>query len=160
MLVGRRRAGAWQDAVMSERVSVSISGGVADVRLNRADKRNALDGKMFAAIAEAGESLKSTAGVRAVVLSGSGASFCAGLDFSAFQEMAGNSNGSEGATAGVSHIAEGRITLTFARPGKLLVHVSDGETFGQLRLDEPAPRAGSPTWASRPVGCGRNWRCR
>lgn len=37
--------------------------------------------------------------------------------------------------------AEGRITLTFARPGKLLVHVSDGETFGQLRLDEPAPTA-------------------
>ena len=39
---------------------------------------------MFAAIADAGEQLKHEAAVRAVVLSGEGASFCAGLDFSSF----------------------------------------------------------------------------
>ena len=74
---------------MSDRVLISISDGVADVRFNRADKRNALDNAMFQAIAEAGENLKSESGVRAVVLSGDGASFCAGLDFSSFQAMAG-----------------------------------------------------------------------
>ena len=74
---------------MSDRVLVSISDGIADVRFNRADKRNALDGDMFLAIAEAGERLKTEPGVRAVVLSGEGASFCAGLDFSSFQAMAG-----------------------------------------------------------------------
>ncbi len=74
---------------MSDRVIISISDGVADVVFNRADKRNALDNAMFSAIAEAGERLKSEPGVRAVVLSGEGASFCAGLDFSSFQAMAG-----------------------------------------------------------------------
>ena len=42
---------------MSDRVIVSITDGIAEVRLNRPDKRNALDGAMFSAIAEAGERL-------------------------------------------------------------------------------------------------------
>ncbi|MEN9792611.1 MAG: hypothetical protein RL330_689, partial [Actinomycetota bacterium] len=67
---------------MADRVTVTISEGIADVRFNRPDKRNALDGAQFAAIVEAGESLKSDRSVRAVVVSGEGASFCAGLDFS------------------------------------------------------------------------------
>ena len=72
---------------MSDRVLVSINDGVADVRLNRPEKLNALDGAMFKALVDAGESLKDRADVRAVVLSGEGRSFCAGLDFSSFQEM-------------------------------------------------------------------------
>jgi enoyl-CoA hydratase/carnithine racemase len=72
---------------MSDRVLVSVEGGVADVRLNRPDKLNALDPAMFAAVAEAGESLKGDSSVRAVVLSGEGRGFCSGLDFSAFQQM-------------------------------------------------------------------------
>ena len=78
---------------MSDRVLISLSDGVADVRFNRADKRNALDNAMFQAIAEAGEQLKSEPGLRAVVLSGDGPSFCAGLDFSSFQAMAGGGDG-------------------------------------------------------------------
>jgi len=74
---------------MSDRVTISIDGGVADVRLNRPDKINALDPAMFAAIAEAGEQLKNDTSVRAVVLSGEGRGFCAGLDFGSFQAMAG-----------------------------------------------------------------------
>ena len=73
----------------AERVRVTINDGVADVRLNRPDKLNALDPAMFAAIVDAGEALKSEAGLRAVVLSGEGRGFCAGLDFSSFQAMAG-----------------------------------------------------------------------
>jgi enoyl-CoA hydratase/carnithine racemase len=76
---------------MSDRVTCTIESGIADVRLNRAEKRNALDGEMFTAIAEMGERLKEEAGVRVVVLSGEGPSFCAGLDFSAFEQMAGGS---------------------------------------------------------------------
>lgn len=78
-----------------ERVTISITDGVADVRMNRAEKRNALDNAMFLALAEAGERLKTEAGVRAVVLSGEGPSFCAGLDFSSFQSMAGGGDRSE-----------------------------------------------------------------
>jgi enoyl-CoA hydratase/carnithine racemase len=74
-------------AVMPDRVSCSVVGGVADVRLNRPDKLNALDGPMIAAILEVGETLAADRSVRAVVLSGAGRGFCAGLDFASFQAM-------------------------------------------------------------------------
>src|SRR6266566_4283782 len=70
-----------------ERVTVTITDGIADVRLNRPEKRNALDGAMFAGLVTAGERLKSEPGVRAVVLSGEGPDFCAGLDFGSFAAM-------------------------------------------------------------------------
>ena len=99
---------------MSDRVSISISNGVADVRMNRPDKRNALDGAMFSAIAEAGERMKIEPGLRAVVLSGEGASFCAGLDFSSFQSMTGGATARDAATDGASGnpgaMQTGRIT--------------------------------------------------
>ena len=69
------------------RVTVTVTGGVADVRLNRPEKRNALDPAMFSALVAAGERLKSQPGLRAVVLSGEGPDFCAGLDFGSFQAM-------------------------------------------------------------------------
>ncbi|HEY8546739.1 MAG TPA: crotonase/enoyl-CoA hydratase family protein [Acidimicrobiales bacterium] len=95
---------------MSDRVTVSIAEGVADVRLNRPDKLNALDGEMFAAIAEAGARLVDDKAVRAVVLSGEGRSFCAGLDFGSFMAMAGA--GSEESSRGLGAIGstDGRIT--------------------------------------------------
>jgi len=66
---------------MSEqRVSIEFNDGIADVRLTRPDKMNALDPAMFAGIAEAIETLNGMAGLRVVVLSGEGRAFCAGLD--------------------------------------------------------------------------------
>jgi enoyl-CoA hydratase/carnithine racemase len=70
-----------------QRVTVTIADGVADVRLNRPDKRNALDPAMFAGLVGAGERLKSEPGLRAFVLSGAGPDFCAGLDFGSFRAM-------------------------------------------------------------------------
>jgi enoyl-CoA hydratase/carnithine racemase len=70
-----------------QRVTVTIADGVADVRLNRPEKRNALDPAMFAGLVGAGERLKSEPGLRAVVLSGAGPDFCAGLDFGSFRVM-------------------------------------------------------------------------
>ena len=77
---------------MSDRVTVTMDGGVADVRLVRADKMNALDGAMFDALIATGEELKTQKGLRAVVLSGEGRAFCAGLDMGSFAQMAGNSH--------------------------------------------------------------------
>jgi len=94
---------------VDDRVSVTISGGVADVRLNRPDKRNALDGGMFQGLARAGERLKSEKNLRAVVLSGEGSSFCAGLDFGSFQQMAGGATASDD-EGNPGSMAEGRIT--------------------------------------------------
>jgi enoyl-CoA hydratase/carnithine racemase len=93
---------------MSERVTVSISDGIADVRFNRPDKRNALDGAQFAAIEQVGEDLKTAPGVRVVVLSGEGESFCAGLDFSMFSGMAGD--GRRESQGNPGDIPDGRIT--------------------------------------------------
>ncbi len=83
--------GACQTRVMSDRVTCTIENGVADVRMNRPEKMNALDGALFSALVETGEALKSDPAVRAVVLSGEGRAFCAGLDFGSFQAMAGDS---------------------------------------------------------------------
>lgn len=69
----------------NERVSIELGDdGVAQVRLTRGDKMNALDPEMFERIIEAGSILQAASGVRAVVLSGEGRSFCAGLDTSSF----------------------------------------------------------------------------
>src|SRR5215468_10690994 len=78
---------------MEERVSISITEGVADVRLVRADKMNALDQAMFEALVDATDRLSREKGLRAVVLSGEGRAFCAGLDmgrFAAMKESGGN----------------------------------------------------------------------
>jgi enoyl-CoA hydratase/carnithine racemase len=91
---------------MSDRVIVSITDGIADVRLNRPEKRNALDNAMFQAIAEAGERMTTEPGVRVVVLSGEGASFCAGLDFSSMQTI----------TSGTSGTSDARDSSTASSP--------------------------------------------
>lgn len=69
------------------RVLVSIENHVARVRLNRPDKRNGLDLPMFEGIVAAGEQILADNSVRAVVLSGEGPAFCAGLDVKAFFAM-------------------------------------------------------------------------
>ncbi|MGP7796516.1 crotonase/enoyl-CoA hydratase family protein [Sphingomonas sp. CLY1604] len=63
-----------------DRVTLTVTNGVADVRLARADKMNAIDPAMFAAIGAAIDALAGRTDVRCVVLSGEGRGFCAGLD--------------------------------------------------------------------------------
>jgi len=78
---------------VADRVTIDVTDGVADVRMNRPDKMNALDGAMFAALAEAGDQIAADPGIRAVVLSGEGRGFCAGLDVGAF--MGGGDGGGD-----------------------------------------------------------------
>jgi enoyl-CoA hydratase/carnithine racemase len=63
-----------------DRVRIEVADHVATVTLVRADKHNALDLPMFAAIIAAAERLRNEPGVRAVVLHGDGPSFCSGID--------------------------------------------------------------------------------
>ncbi len=81
---------------MSDRVRICIEDHVADVRLDRPEKMNALDAAMFEALIEAGRKLAAEPQVRAVVLSGEGRAFCAGLDFTSFMGMAGGAAGGAG----------------------------------------------------------------
>jgi enoyl-CoA hydratase/carnithine racemase len=71
----------------NDRVTIEVNGGIADVALNRPDKLNALDQQMFGALSEASTALAQRGDVRAVVLSGRGRAFCAGLDLAS---MAGD----------------------------------------------------------------------
>ncbi len=69
------------DFPANDRVSLTLEGdGVAQVRLTRADKMNALDPAMFEALLGVGQALHDMPGLRAVVLAGEGRAFCAGLD--------------------------------------------------------------------------------
>lgn len=80
---------------MSERIRVDIDNGVADVRLTRSEKMNALDDAMFEALIETGQALGANPDVRCVVLSGEGRAFCAGLDMANFGKMAGGAESAE-----------------------------------------------------------------
>lgn len=88
---------------MTDRVTISINNHVADVRMNRVDKMNALDGEQFEAIISAGRELAANPDVRCVVLSGNGRAFCAGIDVSRFEGSKQNSGMS---TGGVATLAE------------------------------------------------------
>lgn len=94
------------------RVVVTVTDGVADVRMNRPAKRNAFDTAMCEALVSIGERLASDASVRAVVLSGEGASFCAGIDLGMFASMtpAAGDRGSRGPSAlyasGLTHMGQ------------------------------------------------------
>jgi len=79
---------------MNDRVTITVTDGIADVRLARADKMNAIDPAMFEGIAAAIDRLKGMTEVRCVVLSGEGKAFCAGLD------MASMANGGSGLALG------------------------------------------------------------
>jgi enoyl-CoA hydratase/carnithine racemase len=71
------------------RVSVGVKDHIAHVTLARGDKMNALDQAMLDALIDAGEGLIGKEGVRAVVVSGEGDAFCAGLDVMSFAGFAG-----------------------------------------------------------------------
>lgn len=133
-------------------ISLSVTEHVADVRLDRADKMNALDPAMFAAIADAIATLADTAGLRAVVLSGEGSAFCAGLDMVSMASGLGVGPGggqdlgarTHGDANIFQHIAWGWRTL--AVPVIVAVH---GVAFGggfqimagaDIRIAHPATR--------------------
>lgn len=72
---------------MSKLVTIEIKDYIAHLLLNRPEKYNALNPNMFKAIVEAGQSIVADQSIRAVIISGAGRGFCAGLDFESFEEM-------------------------------------------------------------------------
>ncbi|MFV1989912.1 MAG: enoyl-CoA hydratase-related protein, partial [Acidimicrobiales bacterium] len=95
---------------MQERVTYELIDGVADVQMVRPDKLNAIDAPMFAQLISVGSELAERSEVRAVVLSGQGRAFCAGLDMGSFQQMAEADSLDEPRTAQLLSRGDGRIT--------------------------------------------------
>lgn len=133
---------------MEDRVTIAVTEGVADVRLARGDKLNAIDARMFDALTKAIETLSSRPDLRAVMLSGEGDGFCSGLDMAAMAggDLAGLDLGvrSHGPANRVQQVAWGWRTL--AVPVIAAVH---GVVFGggtqimagaDIRLAHPATR--------------------
>jgi enoyl-CoA hydratase/carnithine racemase len=92
---------------MTDLVTIEKKNGIADVRLNRPEKYNALSREMFTAIIEAGRTLMEAKDVRAVLLSGNGRGFCAGLDMESMQGLAQTEAGSEDTAASLMSRGDG-----------------------------------------------------
>ena len=90
--------------MINNRIRLVVENHIAHVTLSRADKMNALDSEMFAAIPLVGEQIRQNSSIRVVVISGDGGNFCAGLDKSNFSSILNNNgvsieSGSSDATA-------------------------------------------------------------
>lgn len=132
---------------MEQRVAITVANGIADVRLSRADKMNALDPAMFAGLNDAVAQLAAMKDVRVAVLSGEGRAFCAGLDM---LSMAGGGSGndlgarSHGLANAAQHVAWGWRELPM--PVIAAVHgVAMGGGFqvmsgADIRIAHPATR--------------------
>jgi len=114
--------------------------GVVELQLARADKMNALDPAMFDALIEAGEALCGDKAVRAVVISGRGKAFCAGLDMASFERMqqgAGEGVLGEGAagadlvkrTHGISNAAQ-QVAMVWREVPVPVIAAVHGVAFG------------------------------
>ncbi len=122
---------------MSETVQVIRTEyeGVVEVRLNRPDKMNALDSSMFTDLARVGDELKKDPTLRAVVLSGEGRCFCAGLDMGNFSKMADgsgagvNGQGLEARTHGDSNLAQ-YVAMVWREVPVPVIAATHGVVFG------------------------------
>ncbi|HTK83318.1 MAG TPA: enoyl-CoA hydratase-related protein [Bacteroidota bacterium] len=76
-------------------IEYAVSDRIATVTLNRPERRNALDDAMIKELLEVFNSANRNSEVRAVILTGSGASFCAGMDLDylkRYSELGHNEN--------------------------------------------------------------------
>ena len=72
-------------------LEIAIRNGIGIVALNRPEVHNAFNGTMIAELTQALLQLGADDDVRAIVLTGNGASFCAGADLNWMKKMAGYS---------------------------------------------------------------------
>ncbi|QOG16037.1 MULTISPECIES: crotonase/enoyl-CoA hydratase family protein [Bradyrhizobium] len=154
---------------MDYRVRLTIENGVAHLRLNRPDKMNALDPAMFEAIIEAGTQLGAAKDLRAVVLSGEGRAFCAGLDL---DRLLATANGNPllpsidltRRTHGIANYAQHLVWLWRELPVPVIAAVH-GVAFGggfqlalgaDLRYVAPGTKLGviETKWGLVPDMCG------
>ncbi|MCO5397946.1 crotonase/enoyl-CoA hydratase family protein [Ralstonia soli] len=124
---------------MTDRILLSIDAGVAEVRLNRPDKMNAIDPAMFDALVAIGERLMNEPDLRAVVLSGEGRAFCAGLDMGSMASLGSNDASSGGGrlarrTHGAANVPQYACTVWSDLPVPVLAAVHGVAYGGGLQI--------------------------
>lgn len=107
-------------------VVCSIADGVAHVEIDRAEKLNSLTREVFEDLVEVGLALRDSAEVKAVVLSGRGRAFSAGLDFTELTRIA-----EEGTATRTTAEEESDSRAEGAGSGSSAVHI--GERLGSAR---------------------------
>ncbi len=100
--------------------------GVARLTLERAQVHNALDGRLIGELLEAARRLDAEDGVRAVVLSGAGASFCAGADLNWMKDMAASEEARQ--LEGSRQVA--RLLMALNSLSKPLIGRINGPAYG------------------------------
>ena len=113
---------------------MSVDAGVADVRLTRPDKLNALDAPMVEGIVAAGEQVGSDPTVRVVVLSGEGRGFCAGLDFAAFQSMTEDGDDAVAGLGTIAKLAQRVVRIWAELPVPVIAAIHGPALGGGLQL--------------------------
>jgi enoyl-CoA hydratase/carnithine racemase len=78
---------------MSDLVTVTDDGGVRCIRMNRADKKNALNAAMYDAMADALGQVERVPTIRCIVIAGVPGAFSAGNDLKEFQQAAESGEG-------------------------------------------------------------------
>ena len=117
---------------MSDRVTITEEDQVAIVTLSRPEKRNALDLAMIEAIVEAGEEIAKRKDIRAVVLTGNGEAFCAGLDLAAMPliaQAAMSDGGFTQRTHGNSNLFQA-VAMVWAELPQPVIAAVQGYSFG------------------------------
>lgn len=112
---------------MNDRVSMTVADQIADVRLIRADKMNAIDPAMFSAIGSAIDTLADRTDVRCVVVSGSGKAFCAGLDMAS---MAAGGSGTSATRNSQGSILPQHVTWGWRQLPMPVIAAVHGVAFG------------------------------
>lgn len=126
-----------------EGLRIGRSGEVVVLRLNRPERRNALSRELRDTLAHTLDSLSDEELVKAVVITGTGESFCAGFDLKELQE------GDAGAIFGQAQGYHHRVH-TFSKPliaavnGPALAGGMDLATMCDLRLAVRDARFGQP----------------
>ena len=131
---------------MTDRVSIKTADHIADVRLTRADKMNALDPAMFREIGATIDALATRTDVRCVVLSGEGKAFCAGLDMAS---MAAGGSGTSADRNNHGSILPQHVTWGWRQLPMPVIAAVHGVAFGggfqimsgaDIRIAAPATR--------------------
>lgn len=112
-------------------VVYAITDGVAHVEIDRADKLNSLTREVFEDLVEAGLALKGSSEVKAVVLSGRGRAFSAGLDFTEMARIAEAGAATRSSAEEAAEQAAGAGESGAA--GSVATAVNIGERLGSAR---------------------------
>jgi enoyl-CoA hydratase/carnithine racemase len=83
-----------------ETIRYAIDDGLATITLDRSEKRNAVNQAMFTELGDAAEEAAADSAVRAVLVTGEGPTFCAGIDLSLIGELAGLASQASGEERG------------------------------------------------------------